>query len=205
MRSRVRMARPRTGLAGSRSSSSSTSTGLSDARCDAGLEHSAYGRDDDIAILDRAVIALQKERPRRALVAVERAARGPRDVLARDHLVTVEHDRDQPPHQGDLVGVPLPGRLRRRLVRRDEAVDRPQPLARNDAQGGILDLHLVAAPQIDTAVAMLGEAELHVELEVAVAGVRLEVGATAGVRKPTTHHAPVVLPANRVPPRQIAP
>src|ERR1051325_3432889 len=94
MRSRVRMARPRTGLAGSRSSSSSTSTGLSDARCDAGLEHSAYGRDDDIAILDRAVIALQKERPRRALVAVERAARGPRDVLARDHLVTVEHDRD---------------------------------------------------------------------------------------------------------------
>ena len=83
----------------------------------------ATRRQHQVSELDRPVIALEHDRPRRALVAVERTAGDAGDRLAVDDLFAVEHHRDRAADQGDFKRLPLAGLFRGVLDRRQEAVD----------------------------------------------------------------------------------
>src|ERR1019366_6363628 len=79
--------------------------------------------DGDIAVADPAVVvALKVNRPRLALVAVERAAGDARDFLVIDHGFAVEYDRHLPADKRDVIHLPLRIELER-LGRADHAVD----------------------------------------------------------------------------------
>src|SRR5690349_6816052 len=73
--------------------------------------------DNDVAVLDRAVIALKQERPRRAFVAVDRATGDTGNLLVADDARPVRHDRHHPPNECDVVRIPLAGALRRNSAR----------------------------------------------------------------------------------------
>src|SRR5258706_12536348 len=134
-------------------------------------------RQRDIPILHRPVIALQHDRPRLFFVAVERPARDPRNVGATNHLMPVEHHRDHPPHQGDVVGLPLGGALPAILLGNDKPVDRAEAAGGRLAPCRILDLSLIASAQIHAAVARRRIAKLEVQREVAVGPIGHEIAA----------------------------
>src|SRR5918996_1274879 len=158
----------------------------------------------DVAILDRSVIALQEDRPRRAFVRIERAARDPRNVAPADHLAAVEHHSHLPPDQRDVVRLPRPRGARDAHTRLEKAVDRAEPFGRHYSQRGIFDLHLVAAAQVNAAVAPRRIAKLDVQLEIGVLRIRLEICAGPGVRQYAGHHLPRILTRLRMPSREIA-
>src|SRR5712691_8901456 len=127
-------------------------------------------RQHDVAVLYWPMIPLQHDRPHLLFIAIERATRGPRNVRPANHLFAVQDHRHHPADQRDVVGLPLAGALRRILSGNQKPVDRAEAARGLPAAHGhdrVLDLRLVAAPQIDAAVAVLGIAELEVQLEVA--------------------------------------
>src|ERR1035437_8165882 len=64
--------------------------------------------DGDIPVADPAVvIALEVNRPRLALVAVERAASHARDLLFIDQVFAVEAQRPLPADERDVITLPL--------------------------------------------------------------------------------------------------
>src|SRR5512145_1478333 len=119
-----------------------------------GVRSSAPGRNREMAILDRSMIALQHDRPRRPFLTIERAARRPRNLLLAQDRLAVEHYRHPPADERDVDRLPLARALRGVLIRDQESVDRSEA-ARGfgAAHDGVLDLHLVTPAEIDAAVA----------------------------------------------------
>src|SRR4051812_3116575 len=122
--------------------------------------------DQDVAVLDRTVIALQENRTRRAFIAVERATGDSGDLLVYDHLSAVGDDCHHSSDQGDVVSLPLARRPRRNHTRRQESVNGAEAVIPRLIGVVVLNLNFVPAAQIDSAVALLWVAELDVELEV---------------------------------------
>src|SRR5204863_6903625 len=159
----------------------------------------------DVTVLHRPVIALQHDRPRLPFIAVERPARDPGNGGATNHLMSVEHDGDDPPDQRDVVGLPLAGALRGILVGNQKPVDRAEAAGRRLAPGRILDLRLIAPAQIHAAVAARRIAKLEVQLEVAVGPVRHEIAAALRIGQHGGHGIPLVRTAYGMPAGEVRP
>src|SRR5205823_620195 len=99
--------------------------------------------DRDVPILDWSVIALQHQRTRHAFVAVEGASSDSRNLLIPDYRLAVCHDRDHPPDERDVVGLPLSRMSRRDLARRDETVNAAEAIASRLGAKIVFDLDFV--------------------------------------------------------------
>src|SRR3954471_21518520 len=148
--------------------------------------------DQDVAVLDRTVIALQENRTWRAFIAVERATGDSGHLLVCDHLSAVGDDGHHSSDEGDVVRLPLTGRPRRDHARRQESVNGAEPVVPRRIAVVVLDLNFVAAAQIDAAVALLGVTELDVELEVAEGAVGDEIAARSGAAQHAVDDAPLI-------------
>src|SRR4029079_10267748 len=92
------------------------------------------------------------------------------------------------------------GRPRDVLARRDEAIQAAEMMRRGLQAGAVVDLQLVAAPEIHAAVGVLGDAKLEVSLEVVELPIRREVGTSFRVLQDARHRAPLVVATpDRVP------
>src|ERR1035437_9290241 len=114
--------------------------------------------DGDVAVLHAAgVIALYVERAGFAFVGIERAARGAGDLLVIDSLDAVANHRQPTAHQSDVEAFPLARRARQLPRRREHAVDTPDAVKLVvGVHLLVLHLDLVAAAQIDAAIAVIG-------------------------------------------------
>src|SRR5438067_11008812 len=117
------------------------------------LSRSLRRRQRHLAEFDGPVIPLQEDGPRRALIAVEGAARDPGNLLPVDDALVVEVERERPPDERDVERLPLAGLLGGVDAGREEAVDAADLVAVGVAAEVVLDLHLVAAAEVDAAVA----------------------------------------------------
>src|SRR5204863_8625370 len=127
----------------------------------------ARGRNREVAILHRPMIALQHDRARLLLIAVERAARRARNVRLADDRLAVQHDRYSASHERDVVGLPLVRALRRILIGNEESVDRAEPTCvLRAAHYRVFDLRRATAPQIDAAGPLRRVLQHHIALEV---------------------------------------
>src|SRR3954463_332918 len=79
-------------------------------------------RDHNVAVVDRSVITLEKQRPRIRFDAIERAAGDPGDLAVADDRGAVEIVGDHSSHQRDVHRLPLAGSAGYVLARRDEAI-----------------------------------------------------------------------------------
>src|SRR3954462_3684100 len=154
--------------------------------------------DQDVAVLDRTVIALQENRARRAFIAVERATGDSGDLLVYDHLSAVGDDRHHSSDEGDVVRLPLARRPRRDHTRRQESVNGAEAIVPRRIAVVVLDLNFVAAAEIDAAVALLGVAELDVELEIAEGAVGDEIAPGPRTAQHAVDDAPLIRRAARV-------
>src|SRR5881392_2410665 len=138
--------------------------------------------DHDVAILYRTMIALEIDRARRALVAVDCAAGDAGNLPIADDLLAVGDDGHHPTDQSDVIGLPLSGRSGSDFSRRNESVDTAEAMRVGLATVIILDLDFVAAAQIDSAVAAGGITEFDVKLEIAEGthGTKVDAGTRAG-------------------------
>src|SRR5262245_46483561 len=108
-----------------------------------------------------AMVALQHDWPRRPFGAVERASGDPRYLFFVDQRLAIEDDCQLASDQGDFVLLPLAGLLRRVQLRNQEAIDRTHSRDLRRFAEVIEDLRLVAAPQVNSAVALFDEFEFH--------------------------------------------
>src|SRR5213592_1777316 len=146
------------------------------------------------------MIALQHDRARLLLIAVERATRRARNVRLADDRLAVQHDRYSASHERDVVGLPLVRALRRILIGNEESVDRAEPTCvLRAAHYRVFDLRLVTAPQVDAAVPLGRVLELHMELEVAVRLIGDEIAAALGVREHAIDRLPLILATGHMP------
>ena len=120
----------------------------------------------DVSVLDGAVVPLQHDGPRRSLVAVDRPARDAGNLALGDDAPAVELHGHDAADQGDIECLPL-ARLTPRVPRgRQEPVNPADVIERRLGGIAVLDLRLVAAAEVDAAVAAFRQAELGVEREV---------------------------------------
>ena len=113
------------------------------------------------------MIALDHDRPGLGFLRVERAAGDSRELRIVVNLLAVERGRDAVADDGDLNGLPFSGRLARVHHRRLGRVDGHVAVLPILGAAGIVEhLHLVAAAQIDAAVALGRQLVLRVEPEV---------------------------------------
>ena len=80
-------------------------------------------RDHDVAVVHRTVIALEQQRPGVSLGAVDRAAGDARNLPVSDHTRAVQLVGEHPADERDVHRLPLAGRPRHVLARRNEAVE----------------------------------------------------------------------------------
>src|SRR5438128_7334534 len=143
------------------------------------------------------MIALQHDRSRGALIAVEGPAGDAGNGLAVDDALTVKYDRDDAADQGYLHGLPFtrfPGGVD---ARRQKAIDAADLVAVRFVAVIILDLHLVTAAQVNAAVASLRIAELRVQFEVVEFLLADQVVAGSGVDEQPVSDDPAVFHGRR--------
>src|SRR5690349_8657869 len=132
------------------------------------------------------MVALQIDRSGSALVTIQRATRRTGNDLIGNHGSAVEDDSYASADEGDVVRLPLAGRVRRALVRRQKTIHSSNFVgARNGTSFAVLDLHLVSAAEVNAAVAPLRIAELDVQLEVGELRVTHDIPAASAVRQHT--------------------
>src|SRR3954470_16357910 len=159
--------------------------------------------DDDVAVIHGAVIPLQEQRTGRAFVTVEGATGDARNLLVHDHRSAVGDDGHHSSNERDVICLPLSRRLRRDHARRQESVDRAEPIVPRRITVVVLYLHLVAPAQIDAAVALLRVAELDVELEIAEGAVGDEITPGPRAAQHTADDAPLVGASARMPAAEV--
>src|SRR5579864_7685127 len=96
--------------------------------------------------------ALHVNGARQSFMTVQRATGDPRNFLIVDDRPAILGHADHSPDQRDIEGLPFPGLTRKFRGRRQETVDSTDAPARGLVGRVGLDLHFVAAAQIDTAV-----------------------------------------------------
>src|SRR5262245_7237199 len=133
-----------------------------------------------------AMIALQHDWPRRPFGAVERASGDSRYLFFVDQCLAIEDDSQLASDQCDFVLLPLARFLRRVHLRNQEAIDRAHASDLCRFAEVIEDLSLVAAAQVNAAVALFDELEFHRQLEILEFLLRDDVDAAL-----TVGHRPV--------------
>src|SRR5262249_30515338 len=83
-----------------------------------------------------------------------------------EHLRSVVHDRQIAPHEADVVGLPLTGRLASIHRRSDAAVQRARAVRVWRAAVVVQDLDLIPPAQPDPAVGALHNPKLDVRVEI---------------------------------------
>ena len=163
------------------------------------------GRDCQLSELDLAVVALKHDWAGRAFVAVERSAGDAGDDLAVDDLLAVKCDGDHPSDQAYLERLPLARFFRSVFDRRQKTVDTADVVTFRLFAEVIFDLHLIAATQVDSAIAAAGIAEIRTQFEVGELLLGQEVVAGLCVDQNAVSNDPAILLAGcpRHPARQI--
>src|SRR5579859_1700266 len=85
-------------------------------------------------------------------MTVQRATSDPGNFPIVDDRPAILGQADHSPNQRDVEALPFPGLTRKFRRRSQETVDATDTLARRFVGGVGLDLHFIAAAQIDTAV-----------------------------------------------------
>src|SRR5207247_1677271 len=142
--------------------------------------------------IDRTVITLQHQRAGRTLVAIERAAGDAGNLLAIDHHFAVECHGHFSADERDIEILPFSGTLGGVYPGLQEAIDTGDDVAIQRMTLVVFDLGLVAATQVDAAVAAFGVAKFDVELEVGEFAVGNEVVARLGITQQAVLYDPAI-------------
>src|ERR1022692_2998136 len=117
---------------------------------------------NQVAIFDAGVVALQINRAGPVHFRPERAAGRAEDGLVVDDLRAVQSDGDMAVHKHDVECLPFARRFFRRHQWFDAAVDRAHVVRVGRFAKAVEDLHLVNATQVNATVAVLRHAGLGV-------------------------------------------
>src|SRR5262249_23567488 len=112
------------------------------------------------------MVALQADAARLSFVSIVRYRCQALDDTLVDYRLVVEHDGNFTADQANVIGLPFAGGLAGVLARRDAAVQRAGAVRVWRPAVVIENLHLVAVAQPDATVALRGQSEFGMELEV---------------------------------------
>src|SRR5712692_180354 len=145
---------------------------------------------DNVAVVNLLMIALQHYRAGLTFIAVEGASCDPWDLGVIDNGCAVEDHRYSAANERDVVSLPLTGLLSRITRRRNEAIDSAYSVTLRLLAEVVLNLNLVAPAKIDAAVAEGDHLELDVQLEVSELLLRNNVRAVRRVLHQAIGDAP---------------
>src|SRR5205807_2735161 len=146
--------------------------------------------DGNLAKFDRTVVTLESDAAWLAFIGVVRHRGQTIDDALFNHLLAVEHHRDLAADQTDVVSFPFTGRLAGVFTRCNAAIKGAGAVSVRRAAVVIQDLHFIAIPQRDPAVAVLGQAELDMQLEIPELLLGHDVLTTARGGQRTIFHRP---------------
>ena len=154
------------------------------------------GRNNNVPVSHPSLLAtLKVDRPRRLFVAVKGATGNPRNLLVVDDGLTILDNRDHTPDQGDIKGLPFSG-LARQLRRGGKESVHPARMVTGRLLRGVgFNLHLVAAPQIDTTVGFWRTVELQMQLEILKFGNSNSLCSPSGTNECAVFDLPTACPA----------
>src|SRR5712692_2008585 len=113
------------------------------------------------------MIALDIQRTRFALMAVESAARKSRNLLVVDGGHAIANHRDIAPNEGNVIALPLPRPRAHRNCRSDKPVDGSHAVVFVvGARWFVLDLDFIAPAQVHSAVSVLRAVVFAVQLDI---------------------------------------
>ena len=112
------------------------------------------------------MIALEIDRARLPFIAIDGPARNSGDFLVVDNGYPVLNDRNKSAQERDLERLPDARSPRLFGDRRDETIDTAHVMAWRLLNGIVLDLYLVAAAQINTAIGFRGTVDFDVQFEI---------------------------------------
>lgn len=148
------------------------------------------GSQDEVAVGDGAVVALQIDGAGCGFVAIQGAAGNAGNLAVTNDGAAILNDGDIAAEEGDIEGLPLAGAARLFGFGGEETIDGAHVVAGRLGEGVVLDLHFVAAAQIDAAVGIFGAVDFDVELEIGKDGGGDEVGAGLGIDEGSVLDAP---------------
>src|SRR5579871_6183094 len=124
---------------------------------------------------DSGMIALQQNRSRLRLVAVERTAGASWNFFIVDDLLPIQSDTHALPHDGRFELLPLTGRLRRVHARRNKTVDGAMAMRFRGLAVVVENLDFVMPAQVESAIAVLahGVFRFHVKVLELLRGVNV--------------------------------
>jgi hypothetical protein len=154
------------------------------------------GRNNNVPESHPSLLAtLKVDRPRQLFVAVESTSRDSWDLLLIDNGLTILDNRDHTPDQGDIKGLPFSGPARQLRRGGKESVHPARMVTGRLLRGVGFNLHLVAAPQIDTTVGFWGTVELQVQLEILKFGNSNSLCSPSGANECAVFDLPTACPA----------
>src|SRR5690606_19534415 len=141
---------------------------------------------------DRAVVSLQHKRSGFSFVTVQSSSRDTGDFLLVNHRRAIQYYGDGPPHQGYLIGLPLPGFASGVYDRIKKAINSTDKEAARLLSEVILDLEFIPPAQVDAAIAFLGIAKLQTQLEILEFLFGNKVGSSFGISKYAVFDHPII-------------